>query len=520
MPEYQPLAGKVFMVTGASRGIGAAAALGLASEGATVIGPHRDPGKNSRAAAVVAQVKSIGGSMIAPVADITNKWEREALLEEIKTKFGPLDGIVFNHAGGMERNSDPNYPTLVNAISKVDLLNAAISSGLLKSEAVTIDIPSLWSQFAYTGIEQLPEYGPVAYSKKLGQRYLTQMIRGFNTSNPERHIKFGSVCGHAIEDTTTMKLLRRSHPQLIEALAATVEGGKLPTIADMAKSIVRMAHGTFADEAVVFVGVPQLSKEETAQQLDMYDDTTRYVNRAIFFDQKRAFAYLRVKPQHTVIHPAQARLINNQVTMEQEDTDGHFTTQKGVSVVPLHKLFALAAQSASNRLLRAVQGPVESLIPVLPGDHLTFVQYDQEVKIRIGGVDGILVDRFNGLSFNSHNRNDASNYMTEDRLIEAAAQMLGLAALRGRDNTQKILPLFTKIRGPIEFIRDVAEGELLEGEIVLESFPDPKTVGGDVTFRVDDIVVAKIPGIEAIIAPEKTLPRLIAIARRRGGLSN
>src|SRR4051812_20356751 len=92
----QKLSGKVAVVTGASKGIGAAIAKHLAAEGAAVVVNYA----SSKVAAnnVVTDIAKAGGKAIAVQADMSRKTEIETLFAEAKRAFGTID-ILVNNAG-------------------------------------------------------------------------------------------------------------------------------------------------------------------------------------------------------------------------------------------------------------------------------------------------------------------------------------------------------------------------------------------------------------------------------------
>src|SRR5438094_9842 len=94
------LVGKAGIVTGASRGIGAAIAKRLAAEGAKVIVNY----STSQAAAeeVVAAIRAAGGEAVAVKADVGTPAEIPALFAAVKKHFGRLD-ILVNNAAVMQR---------------------------------------------------------------------------------------------------------------------------------------------------------------------------------------------------------------------------------------------------------------------------------------------------------------------------------------------------------------------------------------------------------------------------------
>ena len=92
----QKLAGKVAVVTGASKGIGAEIARQLAAEGAAVV--VNFSASKEGADRVVAEIIRAGGTAIAVRADMTRAEEIERLFAETKRSFDRLDVLV-NNAG-------------------------------------------------------------------------------------------------------------------------------------------------------------------------------------------------------------------------------------------------------------------------------------------------------------------------------------------------------------------------------------------------------------------------------------
>jgi 3-oxoacyl-[acyl-carrier protein] reductase len=90
------LTGKVAIVTGASKGIGAAIAKDLASQGAAVIVNYGS--SKESAEHVVAEIESDGGKALAVKANMAKKTEIENLFAETKRALGRLD-ILVNNAG-------------------------------------------------------------------------------------------------------------------------------------------------------------------------------------------------------------------------------------------------------------------------------------------------------------------------------------------------------------------------------------------------------------------------------------
>jgi 3-oxoacyl-[acyl-carrier protein] reductase len=93
------LNGKVAVVTGASKGIGASIAEHLAAAGAAVVVNYAKD--KTGADAVVKRIEEKGGKAIAVQADVSNEADIARLFAETKTEYGKLD-ILVNNAGVYE----------------------------------------------------------------------------------------------------------------------------------------------------------------------------------------------------------------------------------------------------------------------------------------------------------------------------------------------------------------------------------------------------------------------------------
>src|SRR5947199_10774844 len=90
------LKNKVAVVTGASKGIGAGIAKGLAAEGAAVVVNYAS--SKDGAERVVADITSKGGKAIAVQGDVAKAADVHRIFTETKKAFGRLDVLV-NNAG-------------------------------------------------------------------------------------------------------------------------------------------------------------------------------------------------------------------------------------------------------------------------------------------------------------------------------------------------------------------------------------------------------------------------------------
>lgn len=94
------LDGRVVLVTGSSRGIGAAIARLFAERGALVVVHGRDA---DAVRTVVAGIKATGGHALAAIADLTRYDQIEAMRDSIEQDLGPIDILVANAGGSTVR---------------------------------------------------------------------------------------------------------------------------------------------------------------------------------------------------------------------------------------------------------------------------------------------------------------------------------------------------------------------------------------------------------------------------------
>ncbi|MGN6706633.1 MAG: 3-oxoacyl-ACP reductase FabG [Rhodanobacter sp.] len=174
-----PLQGEIALVTGASRGIGAAIADELASMGATVIGTATS---ESGAAAIGERLAAHGGQ--GRVLNVTDGAAVEALVDTIAKEFGPVS-ILVNNAGItrdqlLMRMKDEDWQAIIDTnLTSVYRTSKAVMRGMMKARKGRII--SIASVIGLTGNPGQANYaaakaGIIAFSKSLAREIGTRGI--------------------------------------------------------------------------------------------------------------------------------------------------------------------------------------------------------------------------------------------------------------------------------------------------------------------------------------------------------
>ncbi|MFM7436145.1 MAG: 3-oxoacyl-[acyl-carrier-protein] reductase, partial [Vulcanococcus sp.] len=138
MADATPLAGQVALVTGASRGIGAAIAQELAAAGATVVVNYAS--SPDAAEAVVGQIAAGGGRAWAHQANVADEEQVEGLIKAVLEREGRLDVLVNNAGitrdGLLMRMKSADWQSVIDLnLTGVFLCTRAVSRAMLKARS-------------------------------------------------------------------------------------------------------------------------------------------------------------------------------------------------------------------------------------------------------------------------------------------------------------------------------------------------------------------------------------------------
>jgi NAD(P)-dependent dehydrogenase (short-subunit alcohol dehydrogenase family) len=221
------------LITGGSRGIGAATARALARAGIDVALTYHN--KQARADEVATQVQQSGARALTIECDITRATDVERLYTAVQTWSGRLDLLVLNASGGLERKrlaDDPDYPTHINRDAQVLVLECFLP--LMTTGGTVVFVTSHWAHL-YGQISQLSAYEPIAASKHAGELALRARVDKLASAG----IRLIVVTGDLVDGTITPKLLERTAPGLTAQRRNSM--GALPTADEFGEAIAAAA---------------------------------------------------------------------------------------------------------------------------------------------------------------------------------------------------------------------------------------------------------------------------------------
>ncbi|MCW5625892.1 MAG: SDR family oxidoreductase [Burkholderiales bacterium] len=228
------LKGKVVLVTGASTGIGAAAAEAFGANGAKVVvhyNASQDP-----AEAVAARIRKSGGDAITLQGDVTSTATCRTIVDQAVAKMGRVD-VLINNAGGLVQRV-PVADLTDELFDKVLHLN--VRSALM---CIAAAVPHMRKQgggniINVTSVAARHGGGPGAVLYAGSKGFVSTMTHGLAKELVKDNIRVNAVAPGVIQ---TPFHDRYSSPQMMEGFKASIPMNRIGTADECAGAFVFLA---------------------------------------------------------------------------------------------------------------------------------------------------------------------------------------------------------------------------------------------------------------------------------------
>ena len=232
------LEGKVFLVTGASTGIGAAVARGFAAQGARVAIHYN--ASEAEAWGVARAVGEAGGEAFLVKADVTQRAPVVEMVEKTAAHFGRIDGLV-NNAGTLlgrvpiEKSDEAHDYAVVdlNAMSVVWACRAALP-WLRKTKGMVINTTSLAARNGG---------GPGAVLYAASKGFVSTFTRGLAKEVAADGIRVNAVAPGII---LTRFHEENTSPEQMKAILGTIPMGRAATAEECVGTYLFLASGALS----------------------------------------------------------------------------------------------------------------------------------------------------------------------------------------------------------------------------------------------------------------------------------
>ncbi|WP_157843273.1 3-oxoacyl-[acyl-carrier-protein] reductase [Bacillus sp. FJAT-42315] len=229
------LKGKVVIVTGGSRGIGATIAKELAKKGANVVINYNS--SSDAAKAVVEDIEGFGGSAVAYKANVASLEESQQLIEETKKQFGRID-ILVNNAGitkdrSFKKLSEEEWYDVININlnSIYHTTSAVIHTMLEQKYGRIINISSI--------VGQAGAFGQTNYSaSKAGMIGFTKSLALETAKNG---ITVNAICPGYIETEMSAAI----PDNILEQIVSKIPMKRLGKTSEVAEAVLFLANSDY-----------------------------------------------------------------------------------------------------------------------------------------------------------------------------------------------------------------------------------------------------------------------------------
>jgi 3-oxoacyl-[acyl-carrier protein] reductase len=224
---------RVALITGASRGIGAATAMVLAERGFRVVVNHR--ASAPQAAEVVAAISAAGGEAVAIQADVTAPGEVARMMGDVDQRWGGADALVHNAL----------LPFAINSFAELTWeqlggkLDRELRAAFLITKAV---VPGMISRgygrlvYLSTGLSRRPRAGMITLGT--AKAALDQFVRFVALELAPHGITANLIAPGTVAGTTMARELTREE---VNELGAATPMGRLVRPEDVARALAFFA---------------------------------------------------------------------------------------------------------------------------------------------------------------------------------------------------------------------------------------------------------------------------------------
>lgn len=239
----KPLAGRVALITGSSRGIGRATALELARRGADVVINYLR--KRSAAEQTAAEVQALGQRALVVRANVGEAADITAIFEQVKAEFGRCDILVGNAASGILRpitqveDKHWDWTLDINARSILRCAQHAVPLMEAQGWGRIVGVTSFGSHRVFS------EYGIVGISKAA----IEALVRYLAVELAPKGITVNAV-SPGIVDTDALRSFPIDVGQVLRQAAQRTPAGRITTPQDVARVIAFLC----SDDAAMIVG--------------------------------------------------------------------------------------------------------------------------------------------------------------------------------------------------------------------------------------------------------------------------
>ena len=224
---------RVALITGASRGIGAATAVVLAERGFRVVVNHR--ASAAQAEEVVAAIRAAGGEAMAIQADVTEADDVAAMVGETEQRWGRVDVLVHNALIPFDVTSfaDLSWEQLGGKLDRelraAFLITKAVVPGMISRE---------YGRLVYlsTGLSRRPREGMITLGT--AKAALDQFVRYIALELAPHGITANLVAPATVNET---KVTGQLTTEQVRALGATNPMGRLVTPDEVANTVAFLA---------------------------------------------------------------------------------------------------------------------------------------------------------------------------------------------------------------------------------------------------------------------------------------